>query len=251
MKAAFNAWRKEYRLGGYSVEEVRNGVDILPPDKVEPFVSAHRAAILTRLPFLTNGKKMGITLLGVEEGDIACLIYGTNVPFVLREVFQQEGREQKKLIGCKLVSEAYCHSLMDGDGMRGLNGDPLILQSCDEFLDHNVPLNPNPKGPIVKRIQNSTMVARCRCDGYSLLDLVLNIAGATGSVPTQWGENDDHPVYQRSYGAADHTRSWERRMDLDRSDLHRPAQWSRTGRPGQHQEGYLSEIGGDDYLARS
>jgi hypothetical protein len=89
MKAAFNAWRMEYCLGRYSAEKLRDGVDILsPPDEVEPFASAHGAAILTRLPFVTNCKKMGITLLGVEEGDIVCLICGTNVPFVLREVLQ-------------------------------------------------------------------------------------------------------------------------------------------------------------------
>jgi hypothetical protein len=104
MKAAFNAWRKGYCLGGYSVEEVRDGVDILsPPDEIEPFASAHRAAILTRLPFVTNGKKTGITLLGVEGGDILCLIYGTNVPFVLQRSSNRRVESRRSSLATNLL----------------------------------------------------------------------------------------------------------------------------------------------------
>ena len=40
---------------------------------------------------------------------------------------RSSNRRVEKLTGCKLVSEAYCHSFMDGDGMRGLNGDPIDI----------------------------------------------------------------------------------------------------------------------------
>lgn len=49
------------------------------------------------------------------------------MPFVVLEVSQQEGREEKKLIGYKLICEAYCHGLMDVEGMRDLNGDPIDI----------------------------------------------------------------------------------------------------------------------------
>lgn len=62
-----------YCLGEYPEEKVRDdiGIDSLsPPEEAEPFASAHKSAILTRMSFVTDSKKMRITLLGVVEGDM-------------------------------------------------------------------------------------------------------------------------------------------------------------------------------------
>jgi hypothetical protein len=84
---------------------------------------------------------MGITLSSVQKGDVLCLILGTNVPFVLRKVVEKTDTERnntkqketeqndieqknakKTVIGYKLIGEAYCHALMDGEGMRDQEG---------------------------------------------------------------------------------------------------------------------------------
>lgn len=50
----------------------------------------------------------------MRKADVTCLLYGTNVPFVLRKV--DRGR-------CTIVGEAYVHGLMDGEGILGLKDE--------------------------------------------------------------------------------------------------------------------------------
>lgn len=60
---------------------------------------------------------MGITARGVKQGDTVCLLYGTNVPFILRKVGDAL---------FTIVIEAYIHGLMDGKGMQDLPNDEGI-----------------------------------------------------------------------------------------------------------------------------
>jgi hypothetical protein len=74
--------------------------------------NAHIHAVMSRLPFITEGKKMVIALQGVEDGDSVCLIVKTRAPFVL---LKAEGGYYE------LMGESYCHSLMNGEEMRELD----------------------------------------------------------------------------------------------------------------------------------
>lgn len=51
---------------------------------------------------------MGVARYDVTEGDRTCLLYGGQVPFILR----REGRYHL------FKGECYVHGLMDGEGMR-------------------------------------------------------------------------------------------------------------------------------------
>jgi len=84
MRSAFHAWQQVSQLGNY--------VDIVqsPQDKAvswmnaQPFLLSIMKSMWQRLPFITKSHKMGITARGVKQGDIFCPLYGTNVPFILR-----------------------------------------------------------------------------------------------------------------------------------------------------------------------
>jgi hypothetical protein len=108
MGDSFRAWRELSRLGQHK-GNVPNNV-LLLWNKSLLFSKAHNYAIMNRLLFVTESRMMGITSEGVREGDLVFLILGTNVPFVLR-------KDEKKN-GYKLVGEAYCHGLMNSEGMR-------------------------------------------------------------------------------------------------------------------------------------
>jgi hypothetical protein len=73
------------------------------------FAKAYRYADYPRLLFITKDKRIGITTASAKAGNIVFLIYGTNAPFVLRKV---KDKNEYTLIG-----EAYCHSLIGGEGM--------------------------------------------------------------------------------------------------------------------------------------
>jgi hypothetical protein len=80
------------------------------------FSISHVNAIFSRYHFVTEKKKMGIASAGIQKGDKPCLIFGTNVPFILRK-----GKE-----GYELISENHCHGLMDGEGEQDLEGKSII-----------------------------------------------------------------------------------------------------------------------------
>jgi hypothetical protein len=72
---------------------------------------------------------MGPGFVGIKTGDLVCLIYGTNVPFIVREVEKpkmvrtdgaQDGAEKIP------IGEAYFHGLMNGEGMRDLEKEEAI-----------------------------------------------------------------------------------------------------------------------------
>ena len=70
---------------------------------------------------------MGLGPRLTEPGDLVCVLLGSQVPFVLRQVY-----------GCYvLVGECYCHEIMDGEAVRGLDEGKVVLQ--DFVLDSSMP----------------------------------------------------------------------------------------------------------------
>lgn len=61
---------------------------------------------------VTERKYMGIVPNGSKAGDIVCVLFGTKVPFILREC-PAPGQQCKY----QLVGEAYIHGMMDGQAL--------------------------------------------------------------------------------------------------------------------------------------
>lgn len=65
---------------------------------------------------VTQGRGyVGIVPGAARMGDLVCVFYGGDVPFILREV--EGGGGFYRLIG-----EAYVNGLMDGEGLRNVEG---------------------------------------------------------------------------------------------------------------------------------
>jgi hypothetical protein len=130
VRNSFRAWREESRLGEYKDAMPQNFFSLLQVSEPsaddlflledsELFGHSHVSAIYGRLLFITEGKKVGISIEGVQKGDLVCLILGTNVPFILRKL-----KDNYMPIG-----EAYCHGLMNGEGMEDLEEGKIITLS--------------------------------------------------------------------------------------------------------------------------
>jgi hypothetical protein len=59
--------------------------------------------------FITKDGRMGMAHFDVEEGDLICVLFGGQVPFVLRK----SGPER-----FTFISECYIHGIMDGEAMK-------------------------------------------------------------------------------------------------------------------------------------
>lgn len=126
MRSAFDAWQQICRLGKYINKAPHNISQVFNNSK--PFFLAIAHATYQRILFVTEAKKMGITTRGVQRGDVVCLIYGTNVPFILQKVHvdEDEVENKDKAITYTIVGEAYVHGLMDSEGLRDLQDDKSI-----------------------------------------------------------------------------------------------------------------------------
>ncbi|RGP69880.1 heterokaryon incompatibility [Fusarium longipes] len=61
-----------------------------------------------------------------EVGDEICLVYGVDVPCVLRRVSAKDGRRETKKY--QLVGDAYIHGIMDGEALPyGEDGDIILI----------------------------------------------------------------------------------------------------------------------------
>jgi hypothetical protein len=84
-----------------------------------PFEEAYADATWCRLPFLTTHERIGLTLAGGKKGDMVCLLYGQDVPFILR---QADNGQNYKLVG-----EAYFQDLMEGEVVPALEEGVRVL----------------------------------------------------------------------------------------------------------------------------
>lgn len=65
------------------------------------------AKVGARRVYTTKGGYVGVGPPLMEKDDIVCLIYRTNVPFILRRLKN----------GYALVGESYMHGMMHGEGL--------------------------------------------------------------------------------------------------------------------------------------
>jgi hypothetical protein len=63
-----------------------------------------------RKPFISSEGYVGLVPAHSRPGDIVCIIFGADVPFILRNV--GEGEYQ-------LIGEAYVFGIMDGEFVKG------------------------------------------------------------------------------------------------------------------------------------
>lgn len=97
-----------------------------PEDLIEPapqfmgFIASFRQATMNRRFFITEEGLMGLGPRLIEPGDLVCVLLGSRVPFVLR----------RKVDGDRyvLVGECYCHGVMDGEAVRGLDEGKTVLR---------------------------------------------------------------------------------------------------------------------------
>jgi hypothetical protein len=64
---------------------------------------------------VTNSGRMGFVAPLAEVGDLVCVVYGMQAPFVLRPKFDDELKDMTY----KIVGECYIHGVMDGEVMTG------------------------------------------------------------------------------------------------------------------------------------
>lgn len=83
------------------------------PNSTREFVQRLRSVIwdrkLVRMSKASTGLSFGLVPRGVKGGDLVCIIYGCNVPVILRQI-EKDGKTFYRLIG-----ESYVHGAMDGE----------------------------------------------------------------------------------------------------------------------------------------
>ncbi|KAK0651147.1 heterokaryon incompatibility protein-domain-containing protein [Cercophora newfieldiana] len=79
-------------------------------------------AFRDRRSFLGAKGFVGVGPLGMQVGDLVCILYGASFPYILRESKGASGRQQ-------LVGEAYCDGVMDGEALgMGLAEVAFLLE---------------------------------------------------------------------------------------------------------------------------
>ena len=82
------------------------------------FVASFQQATQNRRFFVTYEGHMGLGPRLTNRGDLVCVLLGSQVPFVLRQVGD-----------CfVLVGECYCHGVMEGEAVRGLDEGKDVLR---------------------------------------------------------------------------------------------------------------------------
>lgn len=75
---------------------------------------------------MTKKGYFGMLIQNAEKGDHVCIIMGSTVPFILREVDVAQSRSTTFVI----VGEGYIHGIMNGEAltMEGFKVTDIILQ---------------------------------------------------------------------------------------------------------------------------
>lgn len=82
------------------------------------FVASFQQATRNRRFFVTEEGHMGLGPRLTKPGDLVCVLLGSQVPFILRAVGDWD----------VLVGECYCHGVMEGEAVRGLDEGKVVLQ---------------------------------------------------------------------------------------------------------------------------
>ncbi|KAI3319769.1 hypothetical protein HD806DRAFT_507953 [Xylariaceae sp. AK1471] len=89
--------------------------------------SARIMAATGRAVAVTKEGYVGMVPPGTEVGDLMCVFYGMNTPFVIKpQVLDQDGGEgETRLV--RLVGEAYVHGMMDGQTQMMADAQPELF----------------------------------------------------------------------------------------------------------------------------
>ena len=69
--------------------------------------------------FTTRKGYFGISSSKTQVGDLACVLLGGNVPFILRPIDRPSCQLQYDSLCCSLVGQAYVYGIMHGEAIRG------------------------------------------------------------------------------------------------------------------------------------
>ena len=77
--------------------------------------------------FVTEHGQMGLGPRLMRQRDLVCVLLGSGVPFVLREVSGGGSGDG----WYELVGECYCHGIMDGEAVRELKEGRIALRDFE------------------------------------------------------------------------------------------------------------------------
>ncbi|KAK3373680.1 heterokaryon incompatibility protein-domain-containing protein [Lasiosphaeria ovina] len=88
--------------------------------------------------YLTREGRVGLAPQDVEQGDMVVVLFGGSVPFIVRKDKEDDGHGDKgvcsdevalplgKVMRCRLVGEAYCPGVMNGEALVGTGEDDTV-----------------------------------------------------------------------------------------------------------------------------
>ncbi|KAK3174418.1 hypothetical protein OEA41_001664 [Lepraria neglecta] len=113
--AQFRLWMRKTNRSAFELQDL----DI--PDGTYQwmeFTASFEQATTNRRFFVTREGYMGLGPRDMDIGDVVCVLLGSLVPFALRAV-----QDHHILLG-----ECYCHRVMEGEAVRGLDNGEIELQ---------------------------------------------------------------------------------------------------------------------------
>lgn len=116
--AQFRLWMTLSSAASFEPEDLILG-DEAPPQFMA-FIATFQQATRNRRFFITEDGHMGLGPRLIEPGDLVCVLLGSQVPFVLRRKVDHDGYV--------LVGECYCHGVMNGEAVRGLDEGEVVLR---------------------------------------------------------------------------------------------------------------------------
>ena len=108
----FDLWKRG--LQSRNVETTQS-YDVRSMQDVRMFCHAYFAATKNRRFFTTRDRRIGLTSAGTCPGDKICILLGGVTPFIIRQNANASPNHGTHL--WTLISEAYVHGLMDGEGL--------------------------------------------------------------------------------------------------------------------------------------
>ena len=91
------------------------------------FVASFQQATRNRRFFVTEQGQMGLGPRLMRPGDLVCVLLGSEVPFILREVGGGDSGDG----WYELVGECYCHGIMDGEAVSELKKERALLRDFE------------------------------------------------------------------------------------------------------------------------
>lgn len=107
-KGGYDLFCRFYNLSGTERELWRKSLSIEDHNLLLDFIEGARHSCSGRPYVSTKKRRLGLAPPGVQEGDVICIFYGANVPYVVR--FGRSG------VG-KLIGDAYVNGIMYGEAL--------------------------------------------------------------------------------------------------------------------------------------